>query len=73
MSTMPTFSHNTSMRVTGTTVDMAAAQSAKAKSASKAGNGNTKSRAQMHRRSRTGTFASHLHSQPAVTNKPFVA
>ncbi|CAH0049808.1 unnamed protein product [Clonostachys solani] len=67
---MPTFSHNTSMRVTGTTVDMAVAQSAKAKSASKAGNGNTKSRAQMHRRSRTGCYTCRLRRKKCDEGSP---
>ncbi|KFH47213.1 Transcriptional regulatory protein-like protein [Hapsidospora chrysogenum ATCC 11550] len=49
---------------------MAATQSAKAKTASKAGNGNTKSKTQMHRRSRTGCYTCRLRRKKCDEGTP---
>ncbi len=68
MPTAPPDHRKSSMRAPGSAVNMAATQSAKAKTAVKSSNGNAKAKTQMHRRSRTGTLArlpltrSHLHA-----------
>ncbi|KAH8737481.1 fungal-specific transcription factor domain-containing protein [Ilyonectria robusta] len=70
MSTLPPDHRNAMMRSTGNTVNMAAPQSSKAKSASKASNGKPKSKTQMHRRSRTGCYTCRLRRKKCDEGSP---
>lgn len=62
MSTISPDHHKGLMRAPGSAANMAAAQTVKAKPASKAKTGAPKTKSQMHRRSRTGSSSFHLLS-----------